>query len=250
MGFTFSHPALILPLRYLPKKIYSLNGLIVGSMIPDFEYFIRLDNVSTYSHTFTGLFLFDLPAAIFVLILYHQLIRPTLVKNLPRFLKSRLARFTTFDWMNYLKNNWAVVICSILFGALTHLFWDGFTSANGYFVLDNPIMETRIMLFDIEFYTYKIIKHLSSLIGVIVLFFFFFKLETVKNISLKPDKNYWMLFILLVIVISLFQLLPYESTIPLDKLMKKVVSSSLFALLLVSFYYRVNIKKIDTTELL
>jgi hypothetical protein len=250
MGFTFSHPALILPLRYLPRKIYSLNGLIVGSMIPDFEYFIRLDNVSTFSHTFIGLFLFDLPAAIFVLILYHQLIRPTLVRNLPHFLKSRLASFATFDWLNYFKSNWVVVICSILFGALTHLFWDGFTSANGYFVIDNPIMETRIMLFDIEFYTYKIIKHLSSLIGVLILLFLFFKLEVVKNYSLKPDKNYWMLFMLMMVAISLFQLLPYEQNIPFDKIIKKIVSSSLFSLLVTSLYYRINLKKMDITELL
>jgi hypothetical protein len=250
MGFTFSHPALILPLRYLPRKIYSLNGLIVGSMIPDFEYFIRLDNISTFSHTFIGLLLFDLPIALLVLILYHQLIRPTLVKNLPRFLKSRLVHFSTFDWLNYLKANWAVVISSILFGSLTHLFWDGFTSANGYFVLDKPIMETRIMLFDIEFYTYKIIKHLSSLIGVLVLLFFFLKLPIARNYSLKPDKNYWILFTLLMIAISLVQLLPYEANIPFDKIIKKIVSSSLFSLLLLSLYYKISLKKINTKELL
>lgn len=250
MGFTFSHPALILPVRYLPRKIYSLNGLIVGSMIPDFEYFIRLDNISTFGHTFTGLFLFDLPAALFVLIIYHQIIRPTLVKNLPSFLKSRLANFSTFNFINYIKSNWAIVIFSILFGALTHIFWDGFTSANGYFVMDNPIMETRIKLFDIEFYTYKIIKHLSSLIGCIILLFLFFELPVVKNHSLKPDKNYWILFILLIISISLFQLLPYLPSIPPDKLIKKLVSSSLFSLLLLSLYYKISLKKENRTELL
>jgi hypothetical protein len=250
MGFTFSHPALILPLRYLPRKIYSLNGLIVGSMIPDFEYFVRSDNASTFSHTFTGMLLFDLPAAILVLILYHQIIRPCLIKNLPHFLKSRLANFYTFDWMSYFKNNWVVVIWSILFGALTHLFWDGFTSANGYFVLDNPIMETRIMLFGTEFYTYKIIKHLSSLIGVVVLLFFFFKLPVLKGHSLKCDKKYWILFIFLAVAVSLFQLFPYEPHIPLDKLIKKIVSSCLFSLLSLSLYYKINFKKMNTTGML
>ena len=33
MGFTFSHPALIFPFNYLPKKYYSLNGLVVGSIL-------------------------------------------------------------------------------------------------------------------------------------------------------------------------------------------------------------------------
>ncbi|WP_240482010.1 DUF4184 family protein [Flavobacterium psychrophilum] len=39
MPFTFSHPAIILPLRYLPRQWFSLTGLIIGSLTPDFEYF-------------------------------------------------------------------------------------------------------------------------------------------------------------------------------------------------------------------
>ncbi|WP_262496247.1 DUF4184 family protein [Flavobacterium piscis] len=39
MPFTFSHPAIILPLKYLPKNWISLTGLIIGSLTPDFEYF-------------------------------------------------------------------------------------------------------------------------------------------------------------------------------------------------------------------
>jgi hypothetical protein len=249
MGFTFSHPALILPVRYLPRKFYSLNGLVIGSMIPDFEYFIRLDNISTFGHTFAGVFLFDLPAAIIVLTIYHQVMRPTLIKNLPHFLKSRLAYLSTFNWLNYLKSHWFVVICSILFGTLTHIFWDSFTSGNGYFVYDNPIMESRIKLFDIEFYTYKIIKHLSSLIGIIILLFFLMELPPAKNYSLKPDKNYWILFILLMIGIFLFQLLLYGINIPLDKFIKKIVSSALCSFLALSLYYRVILKKMNTTKL-
>lgn len=41
MPFTFSHPAIILPLSYLPKKWFSLTGLIIGSLIPDFEYLLE-----------------------------------------------------------------------------------------------------------------------------------------------------------------------------------------------------------------
>jgi hypothetical protein len=42
MPFTFAHPAIVLPLKHLPKRWYSLTGLIIGSMTPDFEYFIRM----------------------------------------------------------------------------------------------------------------------------------------------------------------------------------------------------------------
>ena len=54
MPFTFSHPAIVLPLKYLPKKWFSFTGLIIGSMTPDFEYFLRMKVKSDYSHTLNG----------------------------------------------------------------------------------------------------------------------------------------------------------------------------------------------------
>ena len=39
MPFTFSYPAIVLPLTYLPRRWFSLTGLIIGSLTPDFEDF-------------------------------------------------------------------------------------------------------------------------------------------------------------------------------------------------------------------
>jgi hypothetical protein len=89
MPFTFSHPAIVIPLA--AKKIrLSATGLIVGSMAPDFEYFIRMKNVSRYSHTAMGLFWFDLPLALLLCFIYHLIVRNSLFDNLPAFLKERL----------------------------------------------------------------------------------------------------------------------------------------------------------------
>jgi hypothetical protein len=55
MPFTFSHPAIILPLAYLPKKWYSMTGLVIGSLVPDFEYFLRMSMAGYHSHTIAGL---------------------------------------------------------------------------------------------------------------------------------------------------------------------------------------------------
>ncbi|WP_220463965.1 DUF4184 family protein [Adhaeribacter radiodurans] len=41
MPFTFSHPAIVLPLTLLLRKWYSLTGLVIGSLTPDFEYFYQ-----------------------------------------------------------------------------------------------------------------------------------------------------------------------------------------------------------------
>lgn len=103
MGFTFSHPALILPFRYLPKKYYSLSGLVIGSIVPDFEYFLRFDNNSLFGHTLLGLFWFDLPLALLILLFYHQVVRNLMVANLPHFRKTRLSNINQVNWPVYLK---------------------------------------------------------------------------------------------------------------------------------------------------
>lgn len=239
MGFTFSHPALILPIRFLPRNRYSMNGLIIGSMVPDFEYFIRLDNGSSSSHTFLGLLFFDLPAALIILTLYHQFMRRSLVNNLPSFLKSRLQAYSKFDWLDYLKKNWVIVFYSILIGACTHLFWDSFTSGNGYFVTKNPILETQLTIFNNSIYVYKLIKHLSSLIGITVLFILFMKLpKQLQNPKTPVNSYYWLFHTLLALVIFLLQIALYSHSGSLNGLIKKIVSSGLFSILLISIGYK------------
>ncbi|HET6226725.1 MAG TPA: DUF4184 family protein [Bacteroidia bacterium] len=246
MGFTFSHPALILPARFLPRKMYSMNGLIIGSMVPDFEYFIRMDNASSSSHTPLGLFFFDLPAALIILTLFHQFMRGSLIKNLPDFFKLRLQTYAHFDWLDYLKKNWLIVVYSVIVGALTHFFWDSFTSGNGYFVTRNPILEKEISIFQMPFFTYKIIKHLSSLMGILILIILFIRLPKQQSGDSKPDKYYWLFHTLLALVIFLFQIALYSHATSLNGLIKKLVSSGLFSILLISIGYKINTKTVTS----
>ena len=81
MPFTFSHPAVVLPLIRAGLKL-SATGLIIGSIIPDFEYFIRMRDWSRYSHTLVGLAWFDLPLAILVCFIYHLIVKNYLFDNL------------------------------------------------------------------------------------------------------------------------------------------------------------------------
>jgi hypothetical protein len=168
MGFTFSHPALIIPFKYLPRRTYSVTGLVIGSMVPDIEYFMRLDNASKYSHTLLGLFWFDIPMAILLSVFYHLFIRNALISNLPRFLKTRFSKFQHVDWMEYLKKNWIVVIFSILVGSLTHLFWDGFTSSYGLFTSPHSFLMKRTEWLGIEMRGYTLVRYLSSLCKILL----------------------------------------------------------------------------------
>ena len=64
MPFTFSHPAIVLPLLKLSPKYISASAVIIGSMAPDFEYFIRMRLQQVHGHNLAGAFFFDLPVAI------------------------------------------------------------------------------------------------------------------------------------------------------------------------------------------
>ena len=119
MPFTFSHPAIVLPLSYLPQRWFSLTGLVVGSVTPDFEYFLHMRIQSDYSHTIDGLFWFDLPLGVLLAFAFHNIVRDMLFDNLPTTLKFRLLTFKQFDWNSLFKKNWPVVLISILVGKHT-----------------------------------------------------------------------------------------------------------------------------------
>lgn len=193
MPFTFSHPAIVLPLTYLSNKWVSLTGLVIGSLTPDFEYFIRMRIKSNFSHTIDGLFWFDLPLGILLAFIFHYIVRDTFINNLPTILKSRFSVFKSFDWNKYFKRNWLVVIFSILIGAASHIFWDSFTHDHGYFVQNIPELQHSIGLFGRQIPVLKILQHSSSLLGGLLIASAIYKLPTNKvekeNLSIK----YWVI---------------------------------------------------------
>ncbi len=169
MPFTFAHPAIVLPLKVIVKRL-SLTGLICGSVVPDFEYFLRLNVHSQYSHTLAGLWWFDLPLGIILTFLWHNVARDGFFINSPPFLKKRVDRFVCFNWTRYFSDHRAMVLLSILLGAGSHLLWDSFTHATGY-VADRSVFLQRNITYALHIPVYKMLQHGSSLIGTLVLFF-------------------------------------------------------------------------------
>ena len=168
MPFTFSHPAIVLPFRYLPKRWISMTGLIVGSMVPDFEYFIRMRVKSFYSHTLPGLFWFDLPLGVLLVFIYNRLIKDNLIDNLPMSLRQRFVSFKGVHQFGHLRY-FIVIVLSVFIGAVSHLFWDGFTHSNGYFVQIIPALSNTMQIGGHHFFVFKIIQHASTLTGTIVI---------------------------------------------------------------------------------
>ncbi|CAM3665975.1 DUF4184 family protein [Flavobacterium chungbukense] len=196
MPFTFSHPAIILPLRYLPKSWFSLTALVIGSLTPDFEYFLRMKVKSDYSHTLAGIIWFDLPLAILLAFVFHNVVRNLLFQNLPFFAKTRILVYTDFNWNLHFKKNWHIVVASLLIGIISHLFWDAFTHKNGYFANEFDVFKHTIFIFNNEIPLWKIAQHGSTFIGGIALLIVFLKLPQDFSYKNLAKEFYWKIIIL------------------------------------------------------
>ncbi len=191
MPFTFSHPAIILPLAKCSGRWFSLTGLIAGSMAPDFEYFFRMKIQSNFSHTIAGLFYFDLPTGILLAFVFHNIVKDMLFDNSPKIARSRLVLFKNFVWNQYFRKHFLVVIISILFGSLSHLFWDGFTHIHGYFVQLLPLLQTNLGVAGKDIPVYKLLQHLSTVLGGICIVIVFLSLPATDSNGGSINPKYW-----------------------------------------------------------
>jgi hypothetical protein len=185
--FTFSHPVAVFPAKYIPKQFYSLTGLVVGSIIPDFEYFIRMNVSSWYSHSPIGLFWFDLPLSIVVAFAFHCIVRNQLIDHFPLWLYQRFAKFKSFEWISTFKKNWPVIVVSILAGASSHILWDDFTHPGRFFVRHILFLRTRVNINGHVFPVYNLLQALSSLIGACVILVYIIKLPAYP--VQRPHRN-------------------------------------------------------------
>lgn len=127
MPFTFSHPAAVLPLSLIPKKWISVTGLVIGSITPDFEYFFKMEQDSIYSHTYAGIFWFDLPLGLLLAYLFNYLIRKDFIENLPLFLNRRFSKYTGFRRDLTSAKNLVFILFSLFVGVASHIVWDKLT---------------------------------------------------------------------------------------------------------------------------
>jgi hypothetical protein len=245
MPFTFSHPAIVLPVTYLPKKWYSLSGLIMGSMTPDFEYFIRMKDASKYSHTWTGIFWFDVPLGLLLLFIFHNVVRNPLIENLPASLNRRLSAFEKFNWNQYFNANTIVVIISLIIGIASHLFWDSFTHSDDYFARTIPVLKETVNIFNTQVFGSDVLQYISSVVGGIVMIIAVFKLPEGKKTQKNTILNFWLLVSL--IMISVFNLRLYIGKIfnyhlREEDIIVTIISGGLIGIIILSFFLKENKK--------
>ena len=240
MPFTFSHPAIVLPLTFLPRQWFSLTGLVIGSLTPDFEYFLRMKVQSNYSHTLSGVFWFDLPLGILLAFIFHDIVRNKLFDSLPKILSSRFFAFKDFDWNKYFQKNWFVVIVSIIIGTLSHIFWDSFTHESGFFVQSIPSLKNKIDFLGIQLPIFKILQHGSTIIGGLVIIYAILKLPANNKIISQLNFKYWGLWTLLTLTIISLKLLSGLDFRLYGQVIVTGISAGLISLILTSWITKRN----------
>ena len=163
MPFTLSHPAAVMPLCRRLQGPGLISALVIGSMSPDFIYWLPLPFYRGSTHTFAGLFTFCLPAGFVVFWLYHLLLRPPILAMLPRAITARLSPQALPRSLRSI----ALVLLAIWLGAVTHLIWDAFTHRDTLMTQLFPILDTPVWTAGgYVLRLYKVLQHGSTLVGL------------------------------------------------------------------------------------
>ena len=132
MPCTLVHPLAVLPLRRLCPATLNFAALVIGSMSPDFGYYINQFSVTGFAHTMLGTLTVCLPSGIVVLVIFY-LVRQPLCFILPQPHRSALLPLASIRPL--LSPRWCMVaVISLLLGSWTHTIWDSFTHAGAWSV--------------------------------------------------------------------------------------------------------------------
>ena len=164
MPFTLSHAAAILPIHAWSKSRLPLAALAIGSMSPDFAYFLPYDLGRT-SHTVVGIFVFCWPLGMTAWLVFEHLLKePTIA------LLSGVARKNTSENLLNPGRTFVLVSIALVIGAFTHIVWDACTHVTSPLVAALPTL--RAVAFEFRgrpVPVYKVLQHLSTIVGLVAI---------------------------------------------------------------------------------
>lgn len=161
MPLTPSHAAAALLLKRVVPRL-PLAALVIGSMSPDFEYLLRLAPRGSFGHSPLGLVVFCLPLGLVVWSLWRSWIRPVVLALMPPGLAAGFAPRCDASW--------GAGATAVLLGAISHVAWDAFTHADGFFVSLLPALSSAVApALAPGLHWYKLLQHASTAIGAVVI---------------------------------------------------------------------------------
>jgi hypothetical protein len=212
-----------------------MTGLVIGSMTPDFEYFIRMrKGVSNYSHSIAGILWFDLPLGLFLVFLFHAVVRKPLIQHLPRYLHSKLHPYEALQWRFYFEKRWMVLIVSLLIGTASHLIWDRVTHMNADYFYAKQHIVFSFSSWQNHSVIYLFVHVVHSGIGALFLLLALLRRPRLRTSpNHRPIFKYWLSVSILAFVILLIHYLLSANLTAADTFVS-VISAFLIAMVAVS----------------
>lgn len=197
MPFTPAHIAAILPFRkWMKSDVFAM--MVIGSIIPDMEYFLRFNPASGFSHTIKGVFLFDLPLCILFFYLWKLYIKEVVSITIPFIRKDK----TVVNG----GGSFIALLFAALFGIATHLIWDAFTHGKGYFVLQSDFLQQQLVLGFFQMKMCYFIWYICSFIGTSWVLFTFFSWKKYNELPHEPISDFWMQVLFSTLMIAVIRI--------------------------------------------
>lgn len=138
-------------------------------MAPDFQYFLHWTGQGRDAHTFPGIVLFTLPAAVLMFLIFQIVLKWPMVSVLPSEMQKKVIEpAMKFRWQGI--STVLVTSVSLVVGIVTHLAWDSFTHVDGWVVEQWPAMKRPLFYVGrTALQPYKLAQHGSTVLGMIVL---------------------------------------------------------------------------------
>ena len=149
-------------------------------------YFLPFVPNTRLTHTLPGTVLFCLPAGLLALAVYHKVVERPLFTLLPAQIRKKVdapGKFSFSPGSRFVK-----IAASILLGAFTHVVWDSFTHRYGEGVLLFPFLSNSVSVLGKPIFLYKLLQHLSSVLGLLLVGFWFSRRPT-KLGFIKPSTS-------------------------------------------------------------
>jgi hypothetical protein len=184
--FTISHAAAVLPLQKSANSRLPLAALMIGSMSPDFAYFLPEILNRASSHDLEGIFLFCLPVGLALWLLFARLIERPTIELLPSAWRERVPRSDATLSLRVL----AFAGLAVVLGALTHVAWDAFTHADTAITRAFPF-------FNLEVFSangrpvrlYRVLQYLSSILGLAALAWWAWNLRRAPRVKRAESRT-------------------------------------------------------------
>ncbi len=159
MPFTLSHPAAAFPVWPLVRRGYlPLAPFVVGALIPDFEYLLRLEPYALLSHSARGVMLFDLPVGLVALLVWWRLLEP-FARALFALPPAATAAGSGAGWGGR-------QLLALVTGSVSHVTWDAFTHRDAWGpVLFPALKDTAVTVSGIALPWYNVAQAVSSVVG-------------------------------------------------------------------------------------